>query len=46
MTTLVKIAKGLLLAGVAALAICGVLLIVLLSWIASLDLDASGFQIG
>ena len=46
MTALIKIAKGLLVAGAAALAIFVVLLIILLAWIGSIDPDFSGFQIG
>ncbi len=45
-TTLVKLAKALLIAGTAALAVLAVLVVILLAWLSSLDLDASSFQFG
>ena len=46
MSTLVKVAKGLLLAGLAALALLSIAVVGLLAWLNSLDLDAGSFQFG
>lgn len=44
--TLVQIAKALLIAGLAALAVFAVLVIVFLAWLDSLSLDLNGLQFG
>ena len=46
MSTFTKIARALLFAGLAALALLSIAIIGFLAWLNSLDLDAGGFQFG
>ncbi len=46
MTTLAHIAKALLIAGLAAVAVLATLVVIFLSWLDGLSLDLSGFQFG